>query len=526
MKKILILCCMAGLFGACSNYLKEYSQDLAKVENLTDLDEVLLGKGYMPVGRFEEQYMQKLPQDVFLQSIHYMADELAYNPQTSSGDIAGILPGMFGWYTWQQSVGLPYEGNSRAAENRDWKQIYSCINICNMVLVSADELPANNAKEALQQKRIKGEARFLRGLYYFTLANLYGKPYCAGNLDAPAVPVKLTEYVEDKDYTVNTVEEVYAQVLADLDEAEAYLKDNEVKNHPYRADITAVYLLKSRVYLYMQDWKKAKMYADSVLTKRDGLLDLNTYTSGGEVFTKTSPEMIFSMGGYPLATYVYNNRAEGDKYPANIVSDDLALAFVEGENDWRTQYYIMQEEIGGAYTNNVYTTAWVFCKVKGWEISAKEAADHFMFRTAEAYLNGAEAAACSGDEATARRMLKALRDNRLKESGELTESGQELVDLIRRERQCELCFEGHRWFDLRRYTVCEKFPYSKEITHRYIKYQSVNYLNIPVETVDYTLEENDAAYTLSLPKEVLDFQNTLEYNQRPPRPGKPVGAGN
>ena len=52
MKKILILCCMAGLFGACSNYLKEYSQDLAKVETLTDLDEVLLGKGYMPVGRF------------------------------------------------------------------------------------------------------------------------------------------------------------------------------------------------------------------------------------------------------------------------------------------------------------------------------------------------------------------------------------------------------------------------------------------------------------------------------------------
>lgn len=87
MKKILILCCMAGLFGACSNYLKEYSQDLAKVETLTDLDEVLLGKGYMPVGRFEEQYMQKLPQDVFLQSIHYMSDELAYNPQCNSQDL-------------------------------------------------------------------------------------------------------------------------------------------------------------------------------------------------------------------------------------------------------------------------------------------------------------------------------------------------------------------------------------------------------------------------------------------------------
>ncbi len=54
MKKLLIICCLAGVFGACSsNFLKEYSQDLAKVESLSDLDEVLLGKGYLPWGRLE-----------------------------------------------------------------------------------------------------------------------------------------------------------------------------------------------------------------------------------------------------------------------------------------------------------------------------------------------------------------------------------------------------------------------------------------------------------------------------------------
>lgn len=167
--------------------------------------------------------------------------------------------------------------------------------------------------------------------------------------------------------------------------------------------------------------------------------------------------------------------------------------------------------------------------MKGWETGYKEASDHFMFRTAEAYLNAAEAAACSGDETTARRMLKTLRDHRLKESREITEGGQELVELIRRERQCELCFEGHRWFDLRRYTVCEKFPYSKRITHQYIKYVYVSYLppiSNPTEMTTYVLEENDAAYTLSLPKEVLDFQNTLETNQRPPRSGNTVSVGN
>ena len=41
MKKILVLCCVASLFCGCSRFLEEYSQDLAKVETFSDLDEVL-----------------------------------------------------------------------------------------------------------------------------------------------------------------------------------------------------------------------------------------------------------------------------------------------------------------------------------------------------------------------------------------------------------------------------------------------------------------------------------------------------
>ena len=53
------------------------------------------------------------------------------------------------------------------------------------------------------------------------------------------------------------------------------------------------------------------------------------------------------------------------------------------------------------------------------------------------------------------------------DSRPITESGESLVTLIRAERQRELCLEGHRRFDLRRYTVCEKCPSSKTITHYY-----------------------------------------------------------
>ena len=85
------------------------------------------------------------------------------------------------------------------------------------------------------------------------------------------------------------------------------------------------------------------------------------------------------------------------------------------------------------------------------------------------------------------------------DSRPITESGESLVTLIRAERQRELCLEGHRWFDLRRYTVCEKYPYSKTITHYYV------------------LQKNDPAYTLALPQEVRDFQNSLGPNNRPVR---------
>ena len=462
--------------------------------------------------------------------VHFMADETEVR-NTGTYDYYGesFLKMFYGFYTWQKDVDKDHEGTVGWTENQDWINLYKHINITNIILSQIDNQTIQTENDQRNVNRIKGEAHFLRALYYFTLVNLYGQPYCPKNVATPAVPLKLTEFVEDKDYVVNTVEEVYARVLADLEEADAYLKGNEVKNHPYRADITAVYLLKSRVYLYMQNWNRALEYAGKVLESRGELVDLSTHVAGEEVFTKASPEMIFSMGGHALSAYMYSSREEGEKYPAYVVSEDLSSAFTEGDNDWRTRYYIMQEEIGGASTNSVYTNAWVFCKVKGWETGYKEASDHFMFRTAEAYLNAAEAAACSGDETTARRMLKTLRDHRLKESREITEGGQELVELIRRERQCELCFEGHRWFDLRRYTVCEKFPYSKRITHQYIKYVYVSYLppiSNPTEMTTYVLEENDAAYTLSLPKEVLDFQNTLETNQRPPRSGNTVSVGN
>lgn len=50
MKRLLIIACLGIMLGACSDFLKEYSQDKAYVRGYEDLDELLLGSVYMPAG--------------------------------------------------------------------------------------------------------------------------------------------------------------------------------------------------------------------------------------------------------------------------------------------------------------------------------------------------------------------------------------------------------------------------------------------------------------------------------------------
>ncbi|WP_315823943.1 RagB/SusD family nutrient uptake outer membrane protein [Paraflavitalea speifideaquila] len=77
-----------------------------------------------------------------------------------------------------------------------------------------------------------------------------------------------------------------------------------------------------------------------------------------------------------------------------------------------------------------------------------------LSRLSEIYLNYAEAEFYLGHEATARQYLDMLR-KRAGITVDLTESGADLEKRIRNERQIELCFEGHRYYDVRRWKIAE-----------------------------------------------------------------------
>lgn len=510
---------VALLFASCSNFLEEYSQDTSYVRGYEDLDELLLGSVYMPVitpihfAYYSESSGLAMDEDEdwYYPYIHLMADEVQENITSGENRVASwdARERFFGYYTWQQRVGVDPLGTSFRDESLDWRRIYKHINVANMIIAEIDKQETDTEEERLEVIRIKGEAYFLRAAYYFTLVNLYGKPYTPASASTDlGVPIKTSEYVEDVIYDRNTVAEVYTQVLEDLAEAETCLSQTTRKSI-YRADITATYLLMSRVYLYMQDWEQAAAYARKVIEKQPDLQDLNSMGDLAYFMSPELPEVIFTMGTGGVRLSV------SDWVMDFGVTQELYNLY--GANDLRRTYFVKYDE---TYDYYEYVKEGTKDDIDRTTLSA-----NFCFRTAEAYLNLAEASAYLGEEGEARNALNDLRQNRLDadQYADVEVGGTDLIVEIRKERWRELCLEGHRWFDLRRYMVCEKEPYSKTIRHSYTTFEEGfdeywNYTMLPVQTNYYELEPNDAAYTLPIPREVLDYNTGMQNNERSARP--------
>ena len=77
---------------------------------------------------------------------------------------------------------------------------------------------------------------------------------------------------------------------------------------------------------------------------------------------------------------------------------------------------------------------------------------------------------------------------------------EELINFVRDERRRELCFEGHRWFDLRRWGM-------PSFTHKW--HDNAD------NTSTFRIEENDLLYTIPIPEEALQMNSSLVQNELP-----------
>ena len=120
-----------------------------------------------------------------------------------------------------------------------------------------------------------------------------------------------------------------------------------------------------------------------------------------------------------------------------------------------------------------------------------------------------------GKSAEASATLGRLQQRRITDYSPTPLSGKALVDEIRAERRRELCFEGQRWFDLRRYAVNTVQPLKKNVVHAYNAYSNSNAF---LTTHTFVLPAGDPAYTFSIPLSVIEFDKVpMPNNIRPKR---------
>lgn len=501
MKNIIYIIALI-LFSGCGNFLDEYSQDLVVPKTVSDLNEVLLGNGYLPSA--EVEYLRS---GSIGWQLHLLDDDIntviAYNATKGRTEMNQIY---YGYTTWQLEVGRNYEGTGLSGDNGNWDALYQRINSMNIILHELGNVSQSTEQEKADAIRVQGECYFLRAQFYLMLVNLYAKPYAPDNTTELGVPLKLTYYVEhDKDketqFDRTPVAEVYAQIVKDLNESVKCFTVSPQTKSFYRASKDAALLLLSRVYLYMQDWKNAENTAKELLAGNKTLLDYGNIWGNTESYaiSESSPELLFSQG--PLNLQCDFNGSGGDF----CISNDLYKLY--DENDYRRDIYFVRSTQSDSLGLN-----------RKYEMGKHRSyvSDIFTLRTAEGYLNAAEACAMQGDAQGASDWLNQLRAKRIKDYVNVTYDASEIIEQVRAERRKELCLEGHRWFDLRRYAVCKKAPFKKVIERVFALYDWENRSVFQYAEV-YQLNVDDLAYVFAIPKSVLDFDKGMPDNIREDR---------
>ncbi|MGV3703773.1 MAG: RagB/SusD family nutrient uptake outer membrane protein [Arcticibacter sp.] len=338
-----------------------------------------------------------------------------------------------------------------------YQSFYTTIFYANEVISEVE----NRAGQSAETAQMKGEAYLLRAYCHFELLNMFAKPYDKNTAATDrGVPLSLKMDLEQK-YAPASVEEVYAQILSDIEEGQKHLN---VERFPagsnYRFSIHAANALEARVYEYKGDWNAALKASERALKINNKLEDLNSASS-------LLPNHYKSVENVMSLENTFNVILTTSSY----ISSHLTGIY-NSENDLRFPMYFSRS--GRNYK------------------SAKGQSDELKisFRNGELYLIQAEAALQTGNKPLALQSLLALKSKRLKPAYYNTEATRisglndsALMQEIIAERERELALEGHRWYDLRRYG-------QPALTHQ-------------VDGETYTLQNNDPRYTLRFPRSAV-----------------------
>lgn len=341
--------------------------------------------------------------------------------------------------------------------NDFWKLQYTGITQCNLVL---DHVPEIDMSES-RRNQILGEALFLRSYYYFLLTQVFG--------DVPLLTKVTPPEALKVPKTSKTA--IYAQIVADCDRAGTLLPIQHAAKDLGRATSGAAYALAAKTCLYTQDWEKTLEYVAKV--KGIGFYGLmpdygdnfrkNTQNNVESVWEIQHANLELGVGNF-LNQWWASKKYEG--YGFAEVTEACVLAFEPG--DPRRQFTLAsnnEDYFGVVYKNSFSSTKYSVRKYLQAKDSVTQKADgdinYTAIRFAEVLLWEAEALTELNRVQEAQTPLERVRARARAQAVDpltalppVTATDQQTMrDAVRHERQVEIAFELHRYFDLVRWGI-------------------------------------------------------------------------
>ena len=338
-----------------------------------------------------------------------------------------------------------------------WQQNYQAIFRDNDVL---DHIDAVTMSDSAKNQYI-GEVEFLRGFNYFNLVRQFG-----------GVPLRLkaaTSPEEAKSEGRASVDDVYTQIIADLTDAAAKLPASYTATEAGRATRGAAITLLAKVYMTqkkfsdaLSELRKVETLGYSLLPKYADIFSPASKNNAESIFeiqylgtrTDMSSNFIYQFAPLDSRDAVIPDPTQasaGGGQGFNIPTTDLLEAYEPGDLRKDASIGTITYQPFGAPTVTV-----PYVKKYNWGIvtSGNSDVNFPVLRYADVLLMIAECLNETGQSAQALTYLNMVHSHPRTGLSPLTTTDQaQLRDLIMKERQVELAFENHRWYDLVRWGI-------------------------------------------------------------------------
>jgi hypothetical protein len=324
--------------------------------------------------------------------------------------------------------------------SNSWSDSYRGIARCNIFL---DKLDGSSVPDALK-KRYKGEALYIRSLFYYNLAIIFG------NIPLQLVDVASPADVDLKQYPAN---DVYNQIITDLNMAEPLLPAKYTGADIGRVTSGAVNTLLGKVYLTKGDKSAAIIALNKVVDSKNYSL-VSDYAklwgAANENGTESIFEIQYKTGGQGEGSGYFEYFASiigraggvgGGNTPMNMTPDLLA-AYKTGDLRFAKSVFTNRRIPDTTYSlKYISTQTTTFDGDNNW----------YVARYADVLLMLSEALGESAQAYTYINQVRARAGLAAISATTPSTFAKQLLD----ERRIEFALENHRWQDLLRFGVAK-----------------------------------------------------------------------